>query len=278
MRSKKPAAGRKPTRARKLTRPGKSVRTVGAKAARPARTVRTAPVARARAVAHTSQPVSAVSAEATPTMSSGTGVWALALGAAAVMTVGLLIGMPSNDRTDITLDPVEHTVAALTDVPTAPAVPLTSEALAVTKTSVVQTTSKPAVATTAATPATAARIAPPAAAVVEPMPGLEKPQPRVADLAAARPHVEQAPLVTITGCLESDDEKFKLTDTTGTNAPKSRNWKTGFLSKRPAAVAVVDASGVGLPAHAGERVSLTGTLVERDMHVHSLKRLGASCE
>ncbi len=274
MRAKKPAAGRKPSRARKLTRTGKSVRTVGTKAARPARTVRTAPAARARAVAHTSQPVSD---EATPTMSSGTGVWALALGAAAVMTIGLLIGMPSNESADIALVPAEHTVAALTSAPTAPAVPLASETLAVTKTPVVQTTSKPAAAAVVM-PATTARIAPPAATVVEPMPGLEKPQMRTADSAAARQHVEQAPLVTITGCLESDDDKFKLTDTNGTSAPKSRSWKTGFLAKRPAAVAVVDASGVGLPAHAGERVSLTGTLVERDIHVHSLKRLGGSCE
>jgi hypothetical protein len=90
---------------------------------------------------------------------------------------------------------------------------------------------------------------------------------------------QEAGLVTITGCLEADDEAFRLKDTTGTGAPKSRSWRTGFLTKRPAAIAVVvDApSGIRLPAHVGERVALTGKLVDREMQVRSLRRL-ASCD
>ena len=80
-------------------------------------------------------------------------------------------------------------------------------------------------------------------------------------------------LVTITGCLETDDETFRLNDTEGSDAPKSRSWKTGFLKKRPATIAVVDANGVGLPAHVGQRVALTGLLVDRDMRVRSLRRI-----
>jgi hypothetical protein len=91
------------------------------------------------------------------------------------------------------------------------------------------------------------------------------------------PLAEQAALVTITGCLETDDERFRLNDTTGLDAPKSRSWKTGFLKKRPAPIAVVDGGDVGLPAHIGHRVSLTGTLVDRNLRVRSLHRIAASC-
>jgi hypothetical protein len=83
--------------------------------------------------------------------------------------------------------------------------------------------------------------------------------------------------VTITGCLETDDETFRLNDTAGLDAPKTRSWKTGFLKKRSAAIAVVDANGVGLPAHVGQRVALTGMLVDGDMQVRALRRVAASC-
>jgi hypothetical protein len=124
---------------------------------------------------------------------------------------------------------------------------------------------------TVATPPVAERTA-----VVEPA----EPRPSAAPVVAVRfePSAERVTLVTITGCLETDDEQFRLNDTTGSDAPKSRSWKSGFLRKRPASVDVLDASGVGLPAHVGERVSLTGTLVDRNMHVRSLHRIAASCE
>jgi len=84
--------------------------------------------------------------------------------------------------------------------------------------------------------------------------------------------------VTITGCLERDDNSFRLKETVGENAPKSRSWKSGFLKKGPAPVAVVDASNrLKLPAHVGERVSVTGTLVDREMQGRSLQRVAASC-
>jgi hypothetical protein len=84
--------------------------------------------------------------------------------------------------------------------------------------------------------------------------------------------------VTITGCLERDAETFRLKDTAGENAPKARSWKSAFLKKGSSSVEVTDAANrVKLPAHVGQRVSVTGTLVDREMQVRSLQRIAASC-
>jgi hypothetical protein len=84
--------------------------------------------------------------------------------------------------------------------------------------------------------------------------------------------------VTITGCLERTDETFRLKDTTGAGAPKARSWKSGFLKKGSASIDVVDASKrLNLRNHVGQRVSVTGTLVDREMHVRSVQRVSASC-
>jgi len=97
------------------------------------------------------------------------------------------------------------------------------------------------------------------------------------------PAVEPAPdtkvaRVTIEGCLERADDTFRLTDTSGTNAPTSRSWKSGFLKKRPAAIEVRDSvKRVNLASHVGQRVSVTGTLVDRQMRVGSLQPISLSC-
>ena len=84
--------------------------------------------------------------------------------------------------------------------------------------------------------------------------------------------------VTITGCLEQADELFRLKDTRGTDAPKARNWRWGFLKKGPASVQVVDgATSVRLRDHVGQRVIVTGLLVDRAMQVRSLQRVSSSC-
>jgi hypothetical protein len=84
--------------------------------------------------------------------------------------------------------------------------------------------------------------------------------------------------VTIAGCLERDDETFRLKNTTGTQAPKGRSWKSGFLKKNASTIAVVDTSNkVQLGSHVGQRVSVTGMLVDREIKVRSLRRVAASC-
>ena len=89
---------------------------------------------------------------------------------------------------------------------------------------------------------------------------------------------EPAP-VTITGCLERSDTTYRLTETTGADAPKSRSWKRGFLKKGMTPVEVVDAANrLNLPNHVGQRVSVTGLLVDREMTLRSLQRVSASCD
>jgi hypothetical protein len=85
--------------------------------------------------------------------------------------------------------------------------------------------------------------------------------------------------VTITGCLEHARETFRLRDTSGVEAAKSRSWKSGFLKKSSASIEVVDAANrLQLPTHVGQRVSVTGMLVDREMQGRSLKRIAASCD
>ena len=85
--------------------------------------------------------------------------------------------------------------------------------------------------------------------------------------------------VTLTGCLEQKDETFRLKDTDGVDAPKSRNWKTGFLTKHSAPVNLVDQRNRNrLANHVGERVSITGMLADRELEVRSLSRVANSCE
>jgi hypothetical protein len=84
--------------------------------------------------------------------------------------------------------------------------------------------------------------------------------------------------VTITGCLERADEAFRLKDTEGDDAPKARSWKSGFLKKGHTAVDLIDAGNhLNLSTHVGERVTVTGTLVEREFRVRTIQRVAASC-
>ena len=88
-----------------------------------------------------------------------------------------------------------------------------------------------------------------------------------------------APVVTISGCLEQANDDFRLTDTSGSDIPKSRSWKSGFLKKGATPVAIVDASKrLNLSRHVGERVSVTGTLAKREMQIRSLQRVAVSCD
>jgi hypothetical protein len=88
----------------------------------------------------------------------------------------------------------------------------------------------------------------------------------------------KAPVATLAGCLEKSGDGFHLKDTSGADAPKSRSWKSGFLKKGAASVTVVDgADSLGLQNRVGQRVSVTGTLVDREMQAHSIRRISSSC-
>jgi hypothetical protein len=100
-----------------------------------------------------------------------------------------------------------------------------------------------------------------------------------ANESAASGPLQKIPPVTITGCLESAHDAFRLKDTSGADAPKARSWKSGFLKKGSPSIEVVDAANrLQLPAHVGQRVSVTGVLVDREMKARSLKRIATSCD
>jgi hypothetical protein len=86
--------------------------------------------------------------------------------------------------------------------------------------------------------------------------------------------------VTITGCLEisTDGNDYRLADTDGADAPKSRSWRTGFLRKRTAPVALIDAPDpLALKSSVGKRVAATGLLTSRELQVSSLRVVAATC-
>jgi hypothetical protein len=65
----------------------------------------------------------------------------------------------------------------------------------------------------------------------------------------------------------------------GTDAPKARSWKSGFLKKGTARIEVMDASNrLKLADHVGERVSISGMLADRELQGRSLRRVASSCE
>jgi len=101
---------------------------------------------------------------------------------------------------------------------------------------------------------------------------------RIAPAEAAAP-AQEPDTITIIGCLETDGDAFRLTDTEGEDAPRTRSWKGGFLMRSNRAVDVAGAPGrLRLADHVGERVSVTGTLLDGDMQIRSLRRVAASCD
>jgi hypothetical protein len=111
-----------------------------------------------------------------------------------------------------------------------------------------------------------------AKAAVAPVP---EPEATLLTSRAVEPAPERAHSVTISGCLESDEGTYRLTDASGANTPTSRSWKSGFLKKRAAHIDLADGVGtLSLRNHIGRRVAATGTLVDRDMRVDSVRPIG----
>lgn len=98
---------------------------------------------------------------------------------------------------------------------------------------------------------------------------------------SAAPAVEQAAAAvpaTLAGCLERSENTFVLKNVSGQDAPKARSWKSGFLRKKSPTVELVDGgSSSRLAAYVGRRIETTGALADREMHVKTLRVLGA-CE
>jgi hypothetical protein len=91
------------------------------------------------------------------------------------------------------------------------------------------------------------------------------------------PSARKSP-VTIAGCLERGGDSFRLKDTSGSDAPKARSWKSGFLKKGSATIdLVVSGTAPKLRDNVGKRVSVTGTLTDRTMRVQSVRRVAPTC-
>jgi hypothetical protein len=110
------------------------------------------------------------------------------------------------------------------------------------------------------------------------LPGSEASAPPA--LASASTGTSGTAPVTITGCLEIsvDQDEFRLTETDGVDAPRSRSWRTGFLKKRAAPVALVEPpERLALQTHVGRRVAATGLLTSHDLRVSALRVVGPTC-
>ena len=83
--------------------------------------------------------------------------------------------------------------------------------------------------------------------------------------------------VTMTGCIEKRGDSFRLTDTEGDAAPRSRSWKFGFIRRGTVPLDLVDGGQTAPFRHVGERVLVTGTLDDRELTLRSLRRVTDSC-
>jgi hypothetical protein len=101
-----------------------------------------------------------------------------------------------------------------------------------------------------------------------------------AELRIADAQADGGVATTITGCLVlRDDGMFQLKDTDGEHAPKARSWKSGFIKKGSADIDVLDSGNrLKLGSHVGYRVSVLGTLVDRQMRARSLRATSEPCE
>jgi hypothetical protein len=84
--------------------------------------------------------------------------------------------------------------------------------------------------------------------------------------------------MTYTGCLraENDGRTFVLTRVDGPDAPKTRNWKTGFITKKAGKLHIV-APGLSLRHQVGHAVQLTGRRADDTLRAYSVKVVGATC-
>jgi hypothetical protein len=131
---------------------------------------------------------------------------------------------------------------------------------------------------TSAATLTAAADAPVASQPVQPIVRTSVTAARIADRPQDAENAQEPERVTIEGCLVQDDETFRLKNTAGTDAPKGRSWKTGFLHKGSKTLDIVDARHrLNLARHVGEQVSVAGMLLDGELEGSSIKRLAETC-
>jgi hypothetical protein len=96
---------------------------------------------------------------------------------------------------------------------------------------------------------------------------------------AAKQDSEESVATTISGCLVHDDDMFQLKDTDGAHAPKARSWKSGFIKRSSAKVTIFDPDNrLKLASHVGYRVSVAGTLTDREMQARWVNASSERCD
>jgi hypothetical protein len=84
---------------------------------------------------------------------------------------------------------------------------------------------------------------------------------------------------TYVGCLrvQEDGRKFVLTEIGGPDAPKSRNWKTMFVTKKSGKLEVTPTGNLRLRPHVDQTVQLTGKRTEKAFAARSIRVVGSTC-
>ena len=201
------------------------------------------------------------------------GAWVLVLGVASVAL--LAAGLPSSTRPDASRDERVNELDADYQLPaTTPS--KQTQATALSRTAPVKSTESAEPIDTRTVDTRKADTQSPLLAEVKTPPVAAFAGLPAAEPAAVTPR-DETPLVTLSGCLESDDDDFRLKGASGAEAPKSRSWKTGFLTRRSSDVTVV-ANRLDLKSHVGRRVTLTGELADRRLQVRSLQGSAVRCD
>jgi hypothetical protein len=131
-----------------------------------------------------------------------------------------------------------------------------------------------------ATPAAAVAAISEALGKIDPTTTAPSEEPISPEPARVSPDAAEPGTVTITGCLEGsvNEHQFRLTDTDGVDAPRSRSWRSGFLKKHSTSVALVDPPDPhALQAQVGQRVAATGRLTSQELRMTSLRVIAPRC-
>ena len=99
----------------------------------------------------------------------------------------------------------------------------------------------------------------------------------IEDRPTATAGTKPIPDSTYVGCLREDDGRFVLTEIGGPDVPKSRNWKTMFVTKKAGKLEVTSSGTLRLSRHVDQTVQITGKRNEKAFAARSLKVVGSTC-
>jgi hypothetical protein len=95
-------------------------------------------------------------------------------------------------------------------------------------------------------------------------------------LEADRAPAQSPAPVSMTGCLRASRSGYVLTGLRGNQAPKARNWKTGYIMTTRDFV-VSPTAGVKLQDHIGRQVTVVGVVDGTRITARTIRRIATSC-